>query len=508
MFYHDTDNFYKNQNAPYVEDIINYYAKMKTELATVFEEVVPIIKDEPRLYVFMVPFDANVEGLSVIDGKCISFDAKYVKIVLGKKLYDIEAVHEPDSVNVTEETYLKKCVEFGEKMPRFPLVQRLGTIPNHTDMGDIIKAVKRCTHNSTISLSENAIFSKWIQYGAMIVFFATDFSNPRYLRYKADVDLVDKEDWDYKYFLDTIIKNFQDRWCDHIYFGLSYSTIEFLTGTTALIQGSANDVLLARGLPDLSVVNRLANIEYEGEFSRGTLEFFRDYNEDGMVYLSKSVSLDQANIKEIRKLLEISTDNISLGVLKNRCCIAGFGVSKKEDVYHITFLGKNSWELSKGGISILRLEKGQYRVPLEPSRDDVIVKLKEKFADFDERVSDIIIAAIKQKHGTIVVVSSAADQETSELTREGRGKRIHKVNLSSLVEKLPNIVTQMCAIDGALMIDSDGNCGGLGLILPNSGGKKGDSTRGARYNSARAYADAHKDSFVCVISEDGMVDFF
>ncbi len=69
------------------------------------------------------------------------------------------------------------------------------------------------------------------------------------------------------------------------------------------------------------------------------------------------------------------------------------------------------------------------------------------------------------------------------------------------------MITCLCAIDGALMIDPYGFCEGIGLILPNDAPINGDSSRGARYNSARAYSSNHKNDLVCVISEDGMIDF-
>ena len=150
--------------------------------------------------------------------------------------------------------------------------------------------------------------------------------------------------------------------------------------------------------------------------------------------------------------------------------------------------------------------KGQYRVPLDIKREDVVEKLRDNFGEeFDETVADIILSAMDQKHGTIVVISPDAAKDAEDAIREGKGRGLEN---SNHIKLSGNMVRQLCAIDGALMIDPYGKCEGIGIILQNEGNEKGDPSRGARYNSSKAYAEAHKDSLVCVISEDGMIDFF
>ena len=106
MNYNSVDDYYKGKNATYVDDMLEYYIKMRAELVTVFEEVVPLIKEEPKLYVFMVPFVPKVYGLAIADGNCIAFDAKAVQLVFGKKYYDMEPRHKLDFIDPTEEDYV------------------------------------------------------------------------------------------------------------------------------------------------------------------------------------------------------------------------------------------------------------------------------------------------------------------------------------------------------------------------------------------------------------------
>ena len=90
-----------------------------------------------------------------------------------------------------------------------------------------------------------------------------------------------------------------------------------------------------------------------------------------------------------------------------------------------------------------------------------------------------------------------------------RPKSLGKAKLREQAENLKRITE----IDGAIMIDTSGNCHAYGVILdgmctPNS---KGDMARGARFNSTKTYIEGRKlqsgDSWLgIVISEDGMFD--
>lgn len=509
--------------AGFINDIHEYYNAMKRELNLALAEVLSPTDRNLALYAFLIPFASNISGFIFKDNnkdnnKEKSFDAKEIRIKFGEEFckkinnpHHDEISNEYLSQSYKEEICLEECEKHGQKHPKYPYVKRLGAIqksPYIKDMSCVIKnSIKQCG----IELSENAIFSNWIQFGENIVFFATDFSNQMYLRYKEDVDRVESEDGDYKYFLDTLIQNFQERWSEHLYYGLTHSTIEYMAGREAIIQGSANDMLKQRGLPEVSIITQLANIEYEGNFSNGIIRFLDNFDHNIVSLNSFSnVKFNTSNLREIRKLLEISKGKVCLDVLKIRKEIIGYGIVDESDstsstYYYIRFHGKNSWELYKGQTVLLRFEKGQFKVPLDIRKEDILQKLKDKFHDnFNKDIANIIIAAINQKHGTMVVVSSNAKNETSSILEKGKGKGLHKVDLTKLD---PEMITQLCAIDGALMIDPYGNCEGIGLILPNSGSKKGDSSRGARFNSAKAYSDKHKDDFICVISEDGMVDF-
>ncbi|UQZ84243.1 hypothetical protein SK3146_03476 [Paenibacillus konkukensis] len=115
----------------------------------------------------------------------------------------------------------------------------------------------------------------------------------------------------------------------------------------------------------------------------------------------------------------------------------------------------------------------------------------------------VVRKAREQKHGTMVVIT---DEETA-------GQEVERLKKQSIIIEPtavnPDVVQYLTPIDGAVYFDNTGVCHAVGVILdgiaePNIG----DSSRGARYNSAYRYL--HKlDQTKCIIviiSEDGMVN--
>lgn len=68
----------------------------------------------------------------------------------------------------------------------------------------------------------------------------------------------------------------------------------------------------------------------------------------------------------------------------------------------------------------------------------------------------------------------------------------------------------MTSIDGAILLDLQCNCWGIGIILDGNAIVYGNNSRGARYNSVHNYvANKKTDGKICIgiiISEDGMVN--
>lgn len=111
----------------------------------------------------------------------------------------------------------------------------------------------------------------------------------------------------------------------------------------------------------------------------------------------------------------------------------------------------------------------------------------------------LIKESIKQKHGTIVVISGGVEEEVKRL--KSQAIPIDPVELSSSLIKL------ITSIDGAILIDQDGICHAIGVILDGLASKNGKPSRGARYNSAIRYVEyTDHPCMAVVISEDGLID--
>lgn len=95
-----------------------------------------------------------------------------------------------------------------------------------------------------------------------------------------------------------------------------------------------------------------------------------------------------------------------------------------------------------------------------------------------------------------------------ELDAEREAERLEKQCLRIEPTRLSGEVLQMATeIDGAILLDTDGVCHAIGVILDGQASRFGTSARGARFNSAVRYVDtAEEPCIAVVISEDGAVD--
>ena len=114
---------------------------------------------------------------------------------------------------------------------------------------------------------------------------------------------------------------------------------------------------------------------------------------------------------------------------------------------------------------------------------------------------DITSEATKQKHGTMLVITDNALAEATRLGKQCFSLKPLKLTVG--------IVKQITSIDGSVLLDKDSVCHAIGVILDGLATDKGDSSRGARFNSAvRYYEQFGKNipTVIIIISEDGMIN--
>jgi hypothetical protein len=276
-----------------------------------------------------------------------------------------------------------------------------------------------------------------------------------------------------------------------------------LTDTPALGEGAD---LHLRGL--FQACNTLASLNYEGQGTVGRIILSRP----GYPGLQHRVSLTNPirlhDLPAVRKLLVTSGSGMAL--LSDGAVVFGLGgldMNRSltgESMFHIAFLKASTWELSRGLRPLMRVTYGRPRMPrLSISEARFRFYMTRTFGlvpmeDF-ERVWALALAASEQRHGTILVISTGAEEEARRLAQQGLSVSPVKLDRDSLLA--------VSSIDGAVLIGPDTTCHAIGVILDGRAQGTGDPARGARYNSALRYVlSSEKPCLAVVVSEDGRVD--
>lgn len=497
----ENDTFYK-ENQEFIYDIIDYCKKIENEFCYIINEVSENTLKNEFFNIGIIPFKPHVNGILISsDNKCNrEFECDDIRSEIGGSLLTSKEIDEFELKNAyylgKNEIGIKKCELYYESKKNFQLIYRYRGSGN--PLGHELIQSKM----ETITGNNKALFvSNWIEFGPFIVFLVSKLNDEVCLKYWEFTNTIE-DDNAYKYFLNALIDNFFNKWLEFVYYGLYYSTIHYISDSQAIITATANDMFESRQLPTEHIFTKIANYEYEGAPCRGKIVFTNRI--DGIVKFKQPIELSIFNVKKIRKLLEMSNDNTCL-VVNNGKLVGIDSCVKHKKAYLIEFINTNMWNLSYSGKYIVKYHNGQYRLPSNKFDWQVLIeKCNKKFnGGYDKKIVDIINKASDQKHGTMVIISQTAREESEALVKDGKGMAIYETDL---IKASKDLVLGLCSIDGAIMIDQYGKCSGVGLILSNSNLGKGNPERGARYNSAVNYINANKNSIVVVISEDGMID--
>lgn len=250
-------------------------------------------------------------------------------------------------------------------------------------------------------------------------------------------------------------------------------------------------------------LNALTAQTYERAPAEGGIVFIsaEDSSASILMRLRRTVSLRES--RAVRKLLE--TTDKSLALLTNGSEVYGLGrvddTKASNDVFRVSVPSHAMWQLSAGANSLMKVSYGRASLP-RPVLDrdafyDVATRLIEE-VDIDLLWSYVDEAA-GAGHGTTLVISSDAEGEAQRLA--GQATPIEPTLLSS------GMVQRAGRIDGAVLLDPNGNCHAIGVILDGEARGIGDPARGSRYNSSVRYqSSAPSPTVVVVISDDGGVD--
>jgi hypothetical protein len=122
--------------------------------------------------------------------------------------------------------------------------------------------------------------------------------------------------------------------------------------------------------------------------------------------------------------------------------------------------------------------------------------------DATELLVSLVRQAERERHGTLMVISAEAAAESARLSNQATP--IEPCVLT------PELLGHLTGIDGAVLVDTNGLCHALGVILDGQATENGEPGRGARFNSAIRYVQSAIDrdisTMAIVVSEDGGVD--
>jgi DNA integrity scanning protein DisA with diadenylate cyclase activity len=254
--------------------------------------------------------------------------------------------------------------------------------------------------------------------------------------------------------------------------------------------------------------NTISSLRYEGAEGVGKMLLARRGHPNIEEIFALTCPTELTDYRAVRKLLEMTTPDVHLLADGENVYALGRQTGHydalREDLFVINFVTHYSWELQHAGHVLVRSHYGLPGLPrTRLNRTGFRRALKRTFALTDptkvERLWDVVLEASHQKHGTLLVITTEALAEADRLKLQCT--LIEPVPLTPLITRL------VTSIDGAVLLDPEGYCYSIGVILDGRASGRGDSTRGARYNSALRYVES--SDYPClavVVSEDGLVD--
>jgi hypothetical protein len=256
----------------------------------------------------------------------------------------------------------------------------------------------------------------------------------------------------------------------------------------------------------------LSAARYEGESKKGRMLIAAQDHPivESLVQFDNPVSL--TSTKAARKIFEVVTPDLL--ALSEGTKIHGLGRlrgpydERREDLFLVDLVSHHVWQLSHAGHILMRVQYGQPSLPVQPVDEGKLSStISRLFKDIEKedvaRLRTQVLAATRQRHGTLLVISDHAAEEAKRLAAQS--------TLVRPVELTGAAVEALSAIDGALLLDPRGKCHAIGVILDGLASEKGTSARGARFNSAVRYVETATRQFshrcmAVVVSEDGPID--
>jgi hypothetical protein len=240
---------------------------------------------------------------------------------------------------------------------------------------------------------------------------------------------------------------------------------------------------------------------YEGRPNAGRLVIAPEGGPAVTVTVRLAEPVPLSDKRHLRKLLEPTGAGIAL-LMKDRD-VYGLGAitdagSSSHAVSEITIGSSGTWHLSHAGARVLTVQDTLPKLPQPqldlPLLEDTITRTLQG-PDLDQLMY-LAAAASRNRHGAMLVISGDAAAEASRLAPQAS-----KTMAAPLA---PQAMEQLTNMDGGVLIDPQGHCHAIGVILDGTAAGNGDPSRGSRYNNAVRYlASNPPPAVVLCCSSDG-----
>ncbi|KAA9340899.1 DNA integrity scanning protein DisA nucleotide-binding domain protein [Adhaeribacter soli] len=254
--------------------------------------------------------------------------------------------------------------------------------------------------------------------------------------------------------------------------------------------------------------NAISSLRYEGTEGVGSMLLARRDHPDIYQLIKLDTPVSMRDYRSVRKLLELAEGNVRL--LSDSVYVYGLGSMKpghdfsKGELFQVNFTKHYTWEFVHAGHVMMRVTYGLPSLPKgqldeQKFRNDICHTFAGISEENVQKLWLLIHEVTRLRHGTMIVISEGARSEAARLAKQGF--TLAPVAIS------PSFIRLLTQIDGALLLDTEGTCHAIGVILDGLASERGDAARGARYNSAIRYVETSiYRCLAVVLSEDGLIN--
>ncbi|CAJ3721321.1 Uncharacterised protein [Burkholderia pseudomallei] len=255
--------------------------------------------------------------------------------------------------------------------------------------------------------------------------------------------------------------------------------------------------------------NAISSLMYEGAKGVGQLVLANPDNPRIEYALRFAQPVPFYEHRWARKVLQLASTDTALIADSERIYGLGRltdGNGDELDVYVVDFVDHSHWLMSCSGQPLIRSVQGRPRLPeeaIEKGRfiDNFARLFPASSGTAREQIWSLFCTASNRKRGSMIVVAADAQKEAQRLAQQG--------TLIEPVALTTELFDRVSGIDGTILVDSEGICYAIGVILDGLITDDCTPSRGSRYNSGIRYVSASRNRrLAIVISDDATVDVF